>query len=365
MKKALPVVATVLALGALAATLQAQNGSIIQKIVVKVNGEIYTQTELEQEQVAALRGMNAQITSADQLQNAQIAAQLRQVTPVLLVDAVEELLLTQKARDLGVKATDEDFNGWLDTVKADNNFTDEQFVEALAQENLSIAQLRQDFERNYMIQGVQQIEIRPRMNLTEEEIRQYYAAHPDEFMQPESVMLREIFMEVAVITRDGQQVVNAAAEEETLQRMNAARARAVAGEDFATVASELSESPSKANGGLIGPINTAEIAEAMQQIISPLGVGDISQPVRTSRGYQMLRLEARTEAAPEPFLAVRDRIGQKIQTERIDAEMERYIRSLLSQAQIEWKDEDYRLMYEQQIAVRDAAIRSGSGGARK
>jgi peptidyl-prolyl cis-trans isomerase SurA len=336
----------------------ARQGQVIQKIIVKVNGEIFTQTELEQRQIEALREQNRQVSDPKALQtDAGLRAALATVTPEVLADAIEELLLVQRARDMGVEFTDKAFGEALDNVKKQNNLNDEQFKVALAQEGLTLEQLRQNFERQYMRSAVTQTEIYPRLQITDEELRQYYQAHPEEFALPETVMLREIFMAVPTTIRDNQPVVNVAEEEAIRGRMQAARERAVKGEDFAKLAAELSESPSKANGGLIGPVDVAQIAPAMRKLIDALKAGDIGEPVRTTRGFQMLKLESRSEAKPRPFGEVRQEILQKMRLERGDAELAKYLDGLLARAQIEWKDDSYRAAYQKLIEER--AKRSG------
>ncbi|HUF47058.1 MAG TPA: peptidylprolyl isomerase [Vicinamibacterales bacterium] len=328
-------------------------GQIVQKIIVKVNGEIFTQTELEKLQIQALRERNQRVPDPKALEtDAALRAALSEVTPLLLIDAIEELLLTQRARDLGVKFTEASFQEGIANIKKQNNLDDAQFTTALAQEGLTLAELRKNFERSYMMQAVQQLEIYPRLRVTEEEVRQYYRVNGGEFTQPETVMLREIFLPVQTQTRDGQAVVNVAEEEGVKARMDAARERIVKGEAFAAVAAEVSEAPSKANGGLIGPVEVAQLAPAMKAVIDGLQVGDVSEPLRTSRGFQMLSLESRSAAEPRPFAEVSEEIMRRIQSQRADAETARYLDGLRAQAQIEWKDETYRALYQQQMSAR-------------
>jgi parvulin-like peptidyl-prolyl isomerase len=115
--------------------------------------------------------------------------------------------------------------------------------------------------------------------------------------------------------------VNAAQQEAGLQKITAARERALAGEDFGKLAQEVSESATKENGGLIGPVNVAEIAPAMRERIDGIKTGEISEPIRTTRGYQVLKVESRSEAKPQPFAQVREQILRRFQVQRVDAEM--------------------------------------------
>ena len=69
---------------------------IIEQILVKVNGEIFTKTDLEQRQVQALRQQNLQFTPADLENDARLQDALLKVTPPILADVVAELLLVQR-----------------------------------------------------------------------------------------------------------------------------------------------------------------------------------------------------------------------------------------------------------------------------
>mgnify|MGYP003693972965 CR=1 FL=1 len=112
--------------------------------------------------------------------------------------------------------------------------------------------LRKQLERQMLIEQVQRQEVGSKLTITEEEARQYYAQHPEEFTDSASVTLREIFIEVPAARPGG---VNVARDDEAQKKIDDVRARALKGEDFAKLAAEVSTSPSKANGGLIGPFS--------------------------------------------------------------------------------------------------------------
>src|SRR3954447_6267974 len=87
----------------------AGGAEIIEQILVKVNGEIFTKTDLETRQVQALRQRGIQIDPKDDPTDAQLRQALNSVTPQLMVDAVTEMLLVQRAKELGYKLSDEQF----------------------------------------------------------------------------------------------------------------------------------------------------------------------------------------------------------------------------------------------------------------
>ncbi|MGH9314663.1 MAG: peptidylprolyl isomerase [Vicinamibacterales bacterium] len=317
---------------------------ILEQILVKVNGEILTKTELEQRQITVLRQRNPQALQDDEA----VKQALQEITPQLLVDTIDEMLLVQRGRELGYRMTDEQFRGILDNIKKENKLeTEEQFLAALKQEGMTVDELRRSIERRMLIDRVQQIEVMQKVGITDEEAKRYYAGHPDEFRTQSEVTLREIL--VAVPVGDGKSI-NVAQDEEALAKAEATRARITAGEDFGKVAAEVSDAPSKANGGMIGPVNRNELAPALLKVLEGLKPGEVTKPIRTSRGYQIIKLESATEADVQPFDQVRDLIADKVYNEKRRGELTKYLVRLRAQAIIEWKSDELRKMYERQLA---------------
>src|SRR3954453_16150609 len=169
---------------------------VIEQIIVKVNGEILTKTELENRQIAALRQAGHVIDP--KTDDAQLRRMLDEVTPQLLVNTIEEMLLVQRGRELGYKMGDDQFNSVLDNIKKDNKIeSDEQFQAALKSENMTMAELRKNLERQMIVSRVQQNEVMSKIAVSDEEARQYYEAHQKEFTSPQTITLREIFVAVA------------------------------------------------------------------------------------------------------------------------------------------------------------------------
>jgi parvulin-like peptidyl-prolyl isomerase len=328
---------------------------VLQKVLVKVNGAIFTKTELEELQIEALREENKrQLTPMDLQNDATLRAELIKITPELLAGAIDQLIVVQRGRELGLRMSDQVFKDYVENIKKENQFDDATFKQALAQQGLTLEQLRPRIERIYLQQGVMQKDVQPRIAITEEEARQYYRAHPEQFMKPTMITVREITVLVPSEARSGEQVVNVAVDEAALEKVKSARARALKGEDFAALVTELSQSGSKANGGLIGPLNLNELAEGLQKLLGPLKTGDIAEPIRTPTGYQLLKVELKDEATVQPFEAVRSDVTARVQNERGNAEMKKFVDSLRAQAIIEWKDEDLKRMYEQYRAQKKA-----------
>jgi peptidyl-prolyl cis-trans isomerase SurA len=332
---------------AMASTLVA-HAEIIEQILVKVNGEIFTKTDLENRQVAALRQKGLQFDKAD-LTDEQLRQQLNTVTPAILVDAVSEMLVVQRGRELGYKLSDEQFNSILDNIRKENKLeTDEKFQAALKQEGMTTADLRRQIERNVLASRVQQAEVFGKVAVSDDEARKYYDAHTEEFTTPASVSVREIML---VVPGDGK-TVNVGQDEAYKARADALRARAAGGESFETLVAEASDAPSKANGGLIGPISLADLSPDLRKLIEPLKTGELTPVVRSTRGYQFFKVESKTGADTIGFEQARDQISDRVAGGKRKDELEKYLVKLRTQAIIEWKNPDIKKAYDEGLAER-------------
>lgn len=319
---------------------------VIEQVLVKVNGDIFTKTDLENRQIQTLRARNTGPLPDDQLKKV-----LADLTPQLLVDSVDEILLLQRGKDLGYKLGDEQFTEILGNIKKENKIeTEEQFQAALKQEGLTIAELRRSIERSMIINRVQQAEVFGRISVTEEEATKYYETHPNEFTTPSTLMIREILV---AVKSDGQ-TMNVGLEEEAKAKADAIRARVAGGESFDKVAAEVSDSSSKANGGLVGPLSPDELDPALRDLFAGMKPGDVSPVTRTSGGFQIFQLESRSETKVLPFDEARQQIANRVALEKRRAEFGKYMQRLRGEALIEWKNADLKRMYE-------AAIKRANG----
>ena len=320
--------------------LGAQKGEVLEQILVKVNGDIITKTELEQRQVTALRQRdpNFRPTSDAELQKALV-----EVTPDVIVNAIDEMLLVQRGRELGYALSNDRFTSIVENIKKENKIeSDEQFQAALKQENMTLDDLRRQIERQMLISQVQQVEVAGKISVSEEEIKKYFEENRDTFTTQPQISLREIL--VAVPTTD--KGVNVAEDDAAKAKAEEIRKRIEGGEPFAKLASELSDSGSKANGGLIGPIARTDLSPELLKEIDPLKVGQLTPVLRTARGYQIVKLETRTEQKVKTLDEARAEIADRLAGNKQRGHMLTYLRQLRAQAIIDWKNDEVKKAYE-------------------
>jgi peptidyl-prolyl cis-trans isomerase SurA len=347
------VVAAVMVVAAVASP----HGQILEQVLVKVNGEIITKTDLEGRQIAALRQKNPNLRpeSDEALRKA-----LLEVTPAVIVDAVDELLMVQRGKELGFTMSAEQFNGIVENIKKENKIeTDEALVAALKTENMTMADLRKQLERTMLVQRVQQQEIMSKLQVTDTELKTYYEAHKDEFGTTPSVTLREITINVPVSA----QGINVATDDAAKAKAAEVRAKIVAGEPFARLAADYSDSGSKANGGLVGPLQKTDLSEELQKAIEGLKTGGVTPVLRTARGYQIIKIENLQESTTKSFEDARGEIADKIANGKRQGEYVKFIARLRAEAIIDWKNDEIKKAYE--VGLKEEAAELPATGNRE
>lgn len=150
------------------------------------------------------------------------------------------------------------------------------------------------------------------VSVTEDDLRREYEQRSDRFTQPEERRASHILIRV----EPGADADTVAAAE---VRAREARARIEAGEDFAEVARAVSDDPmAETAGGDLGYIARGDIDPTLEGVLFTMRVGDVSQPVRTGLGLQIVRLTDIEAARREPFEAVRDEVEAEFRSRRVE-----------------------------------------------
>ena len=292
----------------------ATRAETIERVVAKVNGQIITLSEFQGRQIAAAQGAR--------VDPAGVSAFLRQNNAKILQDAIDEILILQKAEDAGIHAPPAWIDEAIEGIKKDNRITsDEQMQEALAREGLTLAELRANIERGVLRRIVMQRDVQPKIEASEADVRaEYERVKGSEFTKPATVTLQEI-------------LIPENAGGLALAREIAGRARA--GEDFQALARTYSTAPSRVNGGDLGQLAQGDLHPDLEQTAFGLPVGSVSDPLPVAGGIRLIRVVAKTTGSTTPFDAVKDRVRDRVMMARFDKAYDAYVAELRQNAVVE------------------------------
>jgi peptidyl-prolyl cis-trans isomerase D len=158
--------------------------------------------------------------------------------------------------------------------------------------------------------------LRSRVTVTEGDLASYHSAHKAEFRTPEEACASHILVKVKA-TPDA---TVGHSDDEAKKLAQAALDQLKGGADFATVAKKVSEDPGSASqGGDLGCNPRGSMVQEFDNVAFSLPIGQLSDPVKTSFGYHVIRVTARHEEREELLGEVKEGIRARLTTERTQA----------------------------------------------
>jgi peptidyl-prolyl cis-trans isomerase D len=107
-----------------------------------------------------------------------------------------------------------------------------------------------------------------------------------------------------------------------LARITAIRERIVAGESFADLAREISEDPGSASdGGSLGEVERGIMVQPFEAALFSMEVGQLSQPVKTSFGWHLIKLDSISGGEIQSFDTVKSALQDEIRAELAEGQI--------------------------------------------
>lgn len=281
------------------------HGEIIERVVAKVNGEILTLSEFEARQVAAVQAARI---SSDAMERF-----LRDNNQRILQEAIDDLLLVQRAKEIGLRIRPEYLDGLIEDIKKDNGITTEEaFQEQLRKEGLTVGEFKRNIERSMLRRQVVTREVESKLVIPEAEARAEYETHIQDYYVPAAAHLQEIVLEGP----------------DASTRARALTERLGKGEDFAALARQHSVAASAKEGGDLGRVARNDMAADLSKVIFALPVGAVSPAQPTTTGVRLLKVVSKTEAGQTSFEAARPQLQRHMLQERLPKAVEDYLAGL-------------------------------------
>ncbi|MCU1335776.1 MAG: PpiC-type peptidyl-prolyl cis-trans isomerase [Bryobacterales bacterium] len=290
----------------------------IEQIICKINGDIITNVELDHDRADLEKQLRANGFTGQRLEDA-----LKAELPNLLRNKIDNLLLTQKGKELELKV-DADVNKYLADLQRQTNTADPQKFQDLVRQETgkSYEDFKADLKNNYYVQGVIREEVMRKIQFKTEEIRAYYDEHKDEFQRQERVFLREI-----AISTQGKQD-NPAALAAAQKKAKDLVERARKGERFAELAQANSDSPTAKDGGALDPYKKGDLAANIEALVWDKERGTVTDPINIGSGLLILRVDEHHKAGLADFEEVEPEIQNRILGSRQQAALRAYLTKL-------------------------------------
>jgi len=311
-----------------ATSIFAQEGemTVIDEVIAQVNDDVITLSMLKREIRDQVESLKAQKGLTEQ----QALDEVAKHQPQLIATLINEKLLLQRGKEMDMAADIEaEVNRRMLGIAQEQGIkTIEQLYVAMRESKLDPEEIRRTMRTEMMKQAViqQDVDRRVYLSFTQAELKKYFDANPDKFRKPESVKLSEIYL-----STNGKDP--AAVKARALELITQARA----GADFGALAAANSEREkngqrsAQQDKGYVGEFDIPSLREDLVASIKKVQVGGVTDPIQTSEGFQILRVDSRVPAGSAPVYN-ENRVREALLSERAPKEREEYLQKLRNEA---------------------------------
>ncbi len=288
--------AAVLSAAVLLAALSACNSQAGGDVMATVDGQKILRTDVD-------KYYDNNVASAQQAPTGEQATALRLN---ILHQMIDDQILMRRAEKLGLLATDEEVDRKYNEYKSP--FTQEEFDKRLKDKKITLADFKRDIRRSITVDKVMNKEVSSKINVTDQDITDYYNAHKGEFNLIEPTYhLAQIMVTPAPNPQAQNQNDKAQNEADARKKIQMISNRLDSGDDFATLAMRYSEDPeTSGNGGDLGTVRESGLKETDQATrdavmklkpgqYSPV-IGVVNPATRQAVGYRIVKLVAKEPA---------------------------------------------------------------------
>lgn len=294
--------------------------NIGSNVVARVNGADITRGQLTQAVETMTGRMMQRGQQIDPVQRAEMENEV-------LEQLVAEQLVIQKSAAMKIDDLDAKVGQQLDELK--KRFPNpEMFEQAMKAQGLNEAKLKEKITEGLRIDALLEQDVRSKIKITDAECKTFYDAHPEYFSQPAKVRASHILV---MVPNDADDKVKA----EKKATIDAARARVAGGEDFAKVAGEISECPSKERGGDLDFFGKGQMVKPFEDAVFALKDGEVSDVVATQFGYHIIKKTGSQEASTVKFEDEKSRITDFLANQKSEEQIKEYIKGLRAEAKVD------------------------------
>ena len=295
---------------------------VIDRIVAVVNEDIILLTELNERVEPYAQRIRRQAFDLERERE-----MIFQVRTEMLNRLVDEKLTDQEIRRLDIQVDEAQIDAAIEQIKNANSFTDEDLRGFLEREQMTMETYRSQIKEQILRTRLVNYQVKSKIVITDEDIRAYYDAHPENYGGKLRYHLRNILMRVPDFATD--------AEKQAIHdQMAALRSAIDEGASFADLARANSQSPAAADGGDIGEFDKASLSPQIQAALEGLAPGQTTPVLDTDQGFQLFYLEAINRTEGKPLESVREEIRQKLFNEVVDKKFLSWLDDLRSRSHI-------------------------------
>ena len=290
------------------------HGEIYNRVVAIVNADVVTLYELNT-RMSEMTGMTPEALKRKS-ESDYVEARRK-----ILERLIEEKIAREKIKEMKITVSDKEVDAVIERVKEENKLTQEGLIAALKEQGQSYDEYRKmlkvELERARLINS----EVKSKIIIREEELKEYYDDHRDEFSAKGKVRLAMIFLKQEDPADPAEARALKIKADQIVQKLNA-------GEDFAKLAKQFSNGPGANEGGDLGVFKISELNREMAEDIKDLSSGEVGVPIVGPNGIQIIKVVEKDSGGEKSFDQVKNSIRSTIYRNKLNEAYAAWIKKL-------------------------------------
>lgn len=287
---------------------------------IVVNGNIITKQVFDNE-LKMVQGRFA-------MQGQQIPEdKLDMVRKKVMENLISQELLYEQSRKAKITISDSAVNKEFESQKKQFP-TAAEFDKMLGQMGLTETSFKKMMKRGMAIKELIDKKVMENIKVPEKKVKAFYDDNPSYFKRPEQVKASHILIKV---DKDADK----ATKEKALEKIKVIEKSLKDGKDFAALAKEFSEGPSKTKGGELGFFGKGQMVKPFEEAAFTMKPGEVSGIVETQFGYHIIKVIEKKKESEQKFAEVKEKITQHLKRTEEQQKLEAYIAKLKKSAKIE------------------------------
>jgi parvulin-like peptidyl-prolyl isomerase len=304
------------------------HAQVIDGVAAVVNDKVITFSEVRK-QVDPIEKQYRDLFSGMELVEKVKEARLNS-----LKSLVERELIIQEFNDKGFFIPDNVIDDRIANIVKDQYEGDRPaLIRTLQANGISVTQFKEQILEQIIVQAMRSRNVSAAVIVSPFQIEQYYQDNVRQFVQPDQIKLRMIFLRKGLFTEKRKKADGTEEEvdpqnlimEEILRKVRT-------GSDFASLARGYSESPQRANGGDMGWVSESTLRPELSAVAFKLQPGQNSDIITTSDGYYLLMAEDVRRSTVLALSDVRDSIESTLLQQERERLQQEWLDSLRSKA---------------------------------
>ena len=328
--------------------------TVVEEIIVRVNNSIITSSDYARSK----EQLKDEIKQQDAANADKVYAERERD---VLRDLIDQQLLLEKGKDLGISA-DTELIKKLDEMRKQMNLDSMEELEKAAQsQGISYEDFKQNLRNQIITQQVIAREVGSHLNITKEDEQKFYEEHKSEMEQPEQIRLSEILVSTQKAApakvpepKASPDAAPAAADAKPAdtpppapaapdaEQLAAAETKANGildqihkGAAFDEVAKKNSDGPSAAQGGDLGLFKRGTLSKELEDRTFAMKAGEVTDVIRTKQGFVILKVTEHQMAGIPTLKQMEPRIQDALYYQKLQPALRVYLKKLREEAFID------------------------------